>query len=106
MTKRDNRESSNYKNLMNSAWKHMRTPGSTSKRLKLIAGKLRSRWDGPFAITNTFPNGAVQLKDEHRNSTFQVNGHQIQPFYQGSAPIEGDMEIISLMEPAPPDGTT
>ncbi|RDX97297.1 hypothetical protein CR513_19955, partial [Mucuna pruriens] len=30
MTKQENRESFNYKNLMNSAWKHMRTPGSTS----------------------------------------------------------------------------
>ncbi|RDY01988.1 Retrovirus-related Pol polyprotein from transposon opus, partial [Mucuna pruriens] len=25
-------------------------------RLKLIAGKLRSRWDGPFVITNIFPH--------------------------------------------------
>ncbi|RDX96578.1 Gag-Pol polyprotein, partial [Mucuna pruriens] len=32
MTKQENRESSNYKNLMNSAWKHMRTPGSTRKK--------------------------------------------------------------------------
>ncbi|RDX77874.1 hypothetical protein CR513_41928, partial [Mucuna pruriens] len=54
---------------------------------KLIAGKLHSRWDGPFVITN-------------------VNGHQIKPFYEGPTPIAGDMEIISLMEPAPPDGTT
>ncbi|RDX64271.1 gag-pol, partial [Mucuna pruriens] len=42
-----------------------------NSRLKLIAGKLRSRWDGPFVITNVFPHGAVQLKDEHNNSTFQ-----------------------------------
>ncbi|RDY04959.1 Gag-Pol polyprotein, partial [Mucuna pruriens] len=65
--------------------------------------KLRSRWDGPFVITNVFPHGAVQLKDEHSNSTFQVNGHQIKPFHEGPAPITHDMEIISLMEPAPPD---
>ncbi|RDX65570.1 hypothetical protein CR513_55761, partial [Mucuna pruriens] len=49
---------------------------------------------------------AVQLKDEQSNSTFQVNGHQIKPFHEGPAPITSDMEIISLMEPAPPDGTT
>ncbi|RDX77668.1 hypothetical protein CR513_42175, partial [Mucuna pruriens] len=29
--------------------------------------KLRSRWDGPFVITNVFPYGAVELKDEHTN---------------------------------------
>ncbi|RDX96924.1 Retrovirus-related Pol polyprotein from transposon 17.6, partial [Mucuna pruriens] len=53
-----------------------------NSRLKLIAGKLRSRWDGPFVITNIFPNGAVQLQDEHSSSTFQVNGHQIKPFHE------------------------
>ncbi|RDX64961.1 gag-pol, partial [Mucuna pruriens] len=74
-----------------------------NSRLKLIAGKLRSRWDGPFVITNIFPNGVVQLQDEHSSSTFQVNGHQIKPFHEGPAPITHDMEIISLMEPAPPD---
>ncbi|RDX87723.1 gag-pol, partial [Mucuna pruriens] len=39
---------------------------------------------------------AVQLKDEHTNSTFQVNGHQIKPFHEGPAPTIDDMEIISL----------
>ncbi|RDX79037.1 gag-pol, partial [Mucuna pruriens] len=70
-----------------------------NSRLKLIAGKLRSRWDRPFVITNVFP----AIKGEHSNSTFQINGHQIKPFYEGPTPIVGDMEIISLMEPAPPD---
>ncbi|RDX61846.1 hypothetical protein CR513_59883, partial [Mucuna pruriens] len=58
-----------------------------NSRLKLIAGKLRSRWDGPFVITNIFPYGAVQLKNEQSNNTFQVNGHQIKPFHEGPAPI-------------------
>ncbi|RDX85861.1 hypothetical protein CR513_32888, partial [Mucuna pruriens] len=82
-----------------------------NSRLKLITGKLRSRWDRPFVITNIFPNGAVQLKDEHSSNTFQVNGHQInghqiKPFHKGLAPITHDMEIISLIEPSPPDDAT
>ncbi|RDY05005.1 hypothetical protein CR513_11208, partial [Mucuna pruriens] len=109
---------------MNAAWKLMRMPGYTSRRilrkdfqigqkvllfnarLKLIAGKLRSRWDGPFVITNIFPHGVVQLKDEHTNRTFQVNGHQVKPFHEGPASPRNNMEIISLVEPAPPEGTT
>ncbi|RDX91881.1 hypothetical protein CR513_26081, partial [Mucuna pruriens] len=83
-----------------------RSLGKTSMSAKKSYCKLRSRWDGPFVITNIFPNGVVQLKDEHSSSTFQVNGHQIKPFHDGPAPITGDMEIISLMELAPPDGTT
>ncbi|RDX73479.1 hypothetical protein CR513_46913, partial [Mucuna pruriens] len=74
--------------------------------LKLITSKLRSRWDGPFVITNIFPHGVVQLKEEHTNRTFQVNGHQVKPFIEGPAPIGEHTEIISLVEPTPPDGTT
>ncbi|RDX91296.1 hypothetical protein CR513_26744, partial [Mucuna pruriens] len=53
-----------------------------NSRLKLIAGKLRSKWDGHFVITNIFPHGAIQLKNEHTNNTFQVNGHQLKPFHE------------------------
>ncbi|RDX94608.1 hypothetical protein CR513_22990, partial [Mucuna pruriens] len=67
--------------------------------------KLRSRWDGPFVITNIFPHGAVQLKEEHTSRTFQVNGHQVKPFLEGPAPNGENMENISLVEPTPPDGT-
>ncbi|RDX85929.1 Pol polyprotein, partial [Mucuna pruriens] len=76
-----------------------------NSRLKLISGKLHSRWDGPIVITNIFPHGVVQLKNEHTNNTFQVNGHQIKPFHEGPAPTINDMEIISLVEPTPPNGT-
>ncbi|RDY13175.1 hypothetical protein CR513_01942, partial [Mucuna pruriens] len=71
----------------------------------LIVVKLRSRWDGPFVITNVFPYGVVELKDEHTNNTFQANGHQIKLFHEGLAPIIGDMGTISLMEPTPPYDT-
>ncbi|XP_050919228.1 uncharacterized protein LOC127136747 [Lathyrus oleraceus] len=30
--------------------------------LKLIAGKLRSKWIGPFIVTNVFPHGVVEIK--------------------------------------------
>ncbi|RDX67801.1 hypothetical protein CR513_53279, partial [Mucuna pruriens] len=65
--------------------------------------KLRFKWDGPFVITNVFPYGVVELKDENTNNTFQVNGHQIKLFHEGPTPIVGDMETISLMESALPD---
>ncbi|RDX74190.1 hypothetical protein CR513_46092, partial [Mucuna pruriens] len=41
---------------------------------KLIAGKLRTRWDIPLVITNVFPYGVVELKDENKNNTFQPLG--------------------------------
>ncbi|RDY06034.1 hypothetical protein CR513_10054, partial [Mucuna pruriens] len=114
------RDNSSCKNWTNYAWKPTRTLESISRKkefrvsqkvllfnshLKLTACKLRSRWEGPFVITNFFPYGAVELKDEHTNSTFQVNGHQIRLFHEGPTPTASDLETISLMEPAPPDGT-
>ncbi|RDX76666.1 hypothetical protein CR513_43325, partial [Mucuna pruriens] len=69
-----------------------------NSRLKLITGKLRSRWDGPFVITNVFPYCAVELKDEHTNNTFLIK-----LFHEGPTPTASDMETISLMESTPPD---
>ncbi|RDX83813.1 hypothetical protein CR513_35223, partial [Mucuna pruriens] len=79
-------------------------------RLESVAIQLKieahSRWDGPFVITNIFPHGAVQLKNEHTNNTFQVNGHQIKPFHEGPTPTINDIEIISLAFPFSLDGAT
>ena len=52
-------------------------------RLKLFPGKLRSRWIGPFVITNVFPYGAVNIKSLETNKEFKVNGHRLKPFYEG-----------------------
>ncbi|RDX83651.1 hypothetical protein CR513_35418, partial [Mucuna pruriens] len=38
-------------------------------RLKLITDKLCSRWDGPLVITNVFPYGAVEVRDEGSTPT-------------------------------------
>ncbi|RDY00912.1 putative mitochondrial protein, partial [Mucuna pruriens] len=55
-----------YKQKVKQFHDKKRSQGRSSKTL--IAGKLRSRWDGPFVITNVFPYGVVELKDEHTNT--------------------------------------
>ncbi|RDX95677.1 hypothetical protein CR513_21755, partial [Mucuna pruriens] len=99
MTKQGNKENSSCKNWTNIAWRPVRIPRSISR----MSSKLRSRWDGPFVITTVFPYGAVELKDEHTNNTFHVNGHRIMLFHEGPAPTAGSMKTISLMESAPPN---
>ncbi|RDX86992.1 hypothetical protein CR513_31595, partial [Mucuna pruriens] len=76
-----------------------------NSRLKLIVGKLHSRWDGSFVITNVFPYGVFELKGEHTNDTFQVNGNQIKLFHEGLPLIAGNVDTISLMESTPLDDT-
>ncbi|RDX94506.1 hypothetical protein CR513_23105, partial [Mucuna pruriens] len=74
-------------------------------RLKLIVGKLRSRWDGPFVITNFFPYGVVELRKEAHNRNFKVKVHHIKPFHKGPTLMVGEVESISLVEPTLPKDT-
>jgi hypothetical protein len=52
-------------------------------RLKLFPGKLRSRWIGPFVVSNVFPYGAVEITSFETNRVLKVNGHRLKPFYEG-----------------------
>ena len=52
-------------------------------RLKLFPGKLRSRWSGPFVITNVYSHGAVSIRSITSNKEFKVNGHRLKPYYEG-----------------------
>ncbi|RDX98889.1 Retrovirus-related Pol polyprotein from transposon 17.6, partial [Mucuna pruriens] len=111
MIKRESNGNFNYRNLTNSALKHMKIPGYTRKKLRNFMTKEILRKDFHVGQNVLLFNSRlkliiVQLQDEHSSSTFQVNGHQIKPFHEGPTPITHDMEIILLMEPAPPDGTT
>nr|XP_028946828.1 uncharacterized protein LOC108175055 [Malus domestica] len=51
-----------------------------NSRLQLFPGKLRSRWVGPFVITNIFPHGAVEIQSAKTGNVFKVNGHKLKPY--------------------------
>ncbi|RDX98107.1 hypothetical protein CR513_19020, partial [Mucuna pruriens] len=105
MTKSEKKGNFSYKNWRSYAWRPMITPRSINKRLKLVAGKLHSRWDGPFVITNIFPYGAVELRDEASNKIFQVNRHQLKHFHEGPTQLLGKVESISIKETNSPGDT-
>ncbi|KAM2645544.1 hypothetical protein EV1_019084 [Malus domestica] len=50
--------------------------------LRLFPGKLRSKWVGPFVITNVFPYDAVQVQSLKTGQEFKVNGHRLKPYYE------------------------
>ncbi|KAL0285913.1 UNVERIFIED_CONTAM: hypothetical protein Sradi_7160500 [Sesamum radiatum] len=52
-----------------------------NSRLKLFSGKLRSKWSGPYIVTNVFPHGAVELLGE--KGPFKVNGHRLKHYIEG-----------------------
>ncbi|CAN6549775.1 unnamed protein product [Malus baccata var. baccata] len=70
-----------------------------NSRLRLFPGKLRSRWVGPFVITNIFPYGAVEIQSAKTGYMFKVNGHRLKPYYESFA--EHDVEVVPLQEPVP-----
>ncbi|KAJ9129384.1 hypothetical protein P3X46_033844, partial [Hevea brasiliensis] len=53
-----------------------------NSRLKLMPGKLHSRWIGPFAVTNVFLYSAVEIQSLGTNKVVKVNGYRLKPFYE------------------------
>ncbi|XP_016558329.1 uncharacterized protein LOC107858122 [Capsicum annuum] len=65
-----------------------------NSRLKLFPGKLKSKWSGPFKVSQVHSSGVV----EHENkdgSTFKVNGQWVK-LYIGLEESVKSITIISL----------
>ena len=62
-----------------------------NSRLKLIPGKLKSRWSGPYTVVAFTPFGAVALRTNSRNE-FKVNGERLK-HYLGGNPNEEQSQI-------------
>ncbi|CAN6712720.1 unnamed protein product [Malus baccata var. baccata] len=70
-----------------------------NSRLRLVPGKLRSRWIGPFIVTNVFPHGAVQIQSLRTQQEFKVNGHRLKPYF---TPFEEEtVEEVNLQPVGP-----
>ncbi|KAM1242862.1 hypothetical protein ACFX2G_035170 [Malus domestica] len=70
-----------------------------NSRLRLFPGKLRSRWIGPFIVTNVFSHGAVQIQSLKTQQEFKVNGHRLKPYF---TPFEEEtVEEISFQPVGP-----
>ncbi|GJZ35679.1 reverse transcriptase domain-containing protein [Tanacetum coccineum] len=50
-----------------------------NSRLKIFSGKLKSRWSGPFTITEVFPYGTAKLSHPD-GSNFKVNCHRLKHY--------------------------
>ena len=54
-----------------------------NSRLRLFLGKLKSKWTGPYLVTQLFPHGAAELETKE-GVRFKVNGQHIK-IYLGHA---------------------
>ncbi|GJV27599.1 reverse transcriptase domain-containing protein [Tanacetum coccineum] len=56
-----------------------------NSRLKIFSGKLKSRWFGPFTITEVFLYGTAKLSHPD-GSNFKVNCHRLKHYFGGAMP--------------------
>nr|GFB20520.1 reverse transcriptase domain-containing protein [Tanacetum cinerariifolium] len=62
-----------------------------------VAGKLKTRWSGPFTIDKVFPYGTIELSQADGHN-FKVNGHQIKHYFGGDVPqlVVPDLQTFPL----------
>ncbi|GJS06041.1 hypothetical protein Tco_0362837 [Tanacetum coccineum] len=56
-----------------------------NSRLKIFSGKLKTRWSGPFTITEVFPYGTTKLSHSD-GLNFKVNFHRLKHYFGGDTP--------------------
>nr|GFA59115.1 reverse transcriptase domain-containing protein [Tanacetum cinerariifolium] len=57
-----------------------------NSRLKIFSGKLKSRWSGPFTISEIYPYGTAKLIHPD-GCNFKVNCHHLKHYHRGDPPL-------------------
>lgn len=68
-----------------------------NSRLRLFPGKLKSRWSGPFTVTEVKFHGAVEIMGQD-GAKFKVNGQRLKLYVDGA--FLGKMETLHLNNPS------
>nr|GEZ71279.1 reverse transcriptase domain-containing protein [Tanacetum cinerariifolium] len=66
-----------------------------NSRLKIFSGKLKSRWSGPFTISEIYPYGTAKLIHPY-GFNFKVNCHRLKHYHGGDPP---PLEILDDYPP-------
>ena len=66
-----------------------------NSRLGLFLGKLKSRWSGPFIVTQVFLHGTIEITHPEKG-TFKVNGQRVKSYFSGE--FKSDNVSILLYE--------
>ena len=70
-------------------------------RLKLFTGKLRSKWTGPYVVTQVSPHGAMEIKNMVGGEPSKVNGHRLKPYVVLESDHKDTVDVVYL-EPFQP----
>nr|GFB67194.1 hypothetical protein [Tanacetum cinerariifolium] len=64
-----------------------------NSRLKIFSGKFKSRWSGPFTISEIYPYGTTKLIHPD-GCNFKVNCHRLKHYHGGDLP---PLEILNVI---------
>ncbi|XP_015970574.1 uncharacterized protein LOC107494055 [Arachis duranensis] len=71
-----------------------------NSRLRLMPGKLRSSWDGPYVVEKVEPYGVIHLSHSTSPTFFKVNGHRLKLYHAVRMKNNKELEIFLLKDPA------
>nr|XP_009766559.1 PREDICTED: uncharacterized protein LOC104217916 [Nicotiana sylvestris] len=54
-----------------------------NSRLRLFPGKLKSKWTGPYNVTDVTPYGKIEIQQNNGGDKFKVNGHMLKMYFGG-----------------------
>nr|GEZ41998.1 reverse transcriptase domain-containing protein [Tanacetum cinerariifolium] len=67
-----------------------------NSHLKIFSGKLKTRWSGPFTITQVFPYGTIELSQPD-GPNFKVNGHRVKHYFGGDIPSKVVPDLHTIL---------
>jgi hypothetical protein len=67
-------------------------------RLKFFAGKLLSKWEGPYVIVEVYCSGAIKIALLKDDTTQVVNGQRLKHYIAGDSYNE-DVDVIETVSP-------
>ena len=67
-------------------------------RLRFFAGKLLSKWEGPFIIEEVYRSGAIKISSLKDNTTQVVNGQRLKHYIVGDSYNE-DVDAFQVITP-------
>nr|XP_025652845.1 uncharacterized protein LOC112748819 [Arachis hypogaea] len=71
-----------------------------NSRLRLVPGKLRSRWEGPYRVEKAEPYGVLHLSHPSSPKIFKVNGHRLKLYHREKMKSNKEVEVF-LLEDTP-----
>jgi hypothetical protein len=63
-----------------------------------FAGKLLSKWEGPFIIEEVYRSGAIKIASLKDNTTQVVNGQRLKHYISGDSYNEDVIQMATLEE--------